>query len=155
MVALISASIPAKAHLVRIHASGDFYSQTYFDAWMQVARMHPSIVFYAYTKALVFWQKRMHAIPGNMRLVASYGGTHDHFIATYALKSALVVNYETEAHALGLTIDHDDTHAWQPGGSFALLIHGTQPAGTIQAKAWSVQRAAKRAAKLAAQVAHA
>ena len=34
-----------------------------------------------------------------------------------------------------LEIDDDDSHAMEHGPSFALLIHGTQPAGTKAARA--------------------
>ena len=35
---------------VRIHESGDFFSQTYVDAWMDLIERHPEIEFYTYTK---------------------------------------------------------------------------------------------------------
>ena len=37
---------------VRIHASGEFYSQPYLDKWVQIATAFPSITFYAFTKML-------------------------------------------------------------------------------------------------------
>ena len=36
----------------RIHASGEFYSQTYINHWQKIASSFPSITFYAYTKRL-------------------------------------------------------------------------------------------------------
>lgn len=36
----------------RIHASGEFYSQSYIDSWQVIVESFPSIVFYAYTKRL-------------------------------------------------------------------------------------------------------
>ena len=150
MVALIARSLPQDAQLVRIHAAGDYFNQRYFDAWLEIARALPGVTFYSYTKALPFWINRLHCIPSNFHLTASKGGTHDHLIALHNLRYAEVFNYAREARAAGLPIDHDDTHAWKTPGSFALLIHGTQRAGSVQAKAWSVQRAAKRKAKLRA-----
>ena len=35
---------------VRIHESGDFYNQAYFDKWKEVAEKRPDLTFYAYTK---------------------------------------------------------------------------------------------------------
>ena len=148
MASLIMASLP-EASLYRIHASGDFYSQAYFDAWMDVARAFPDRVFYAYTKAVKFWVNRLGSIPENMRLVASYGGTHDKLIVEHKLKSAVVVDWPAQAEAMGLEIDHDDSHAWQGQSSFALLVHGTQKAGSEAAKAWSAQRAERKAEKAA------
>lgn len=40
-----------------------------------------------------------------------------------------VVYSQAEANALGLEIDHDDSHCFADG-PFALLIHGMQPAGS-------------------------
>lgn len=41
---------PFKA--VRLHASGEFYSQDYIDKWVSIATQLPSIQFYAFTKRL-------------------------------------------------------------------------------------------------------
>ncbi len=46
-----------------------------------------------------------------------------------------VVLSEQEAADLGLELDHDDSHAMNPGPSFALIIHGMQPAGSAASKA--------------------
>ena len=138
IISLIEKSLPSNPFApIRIHVSGDFFSQLYFDAWLEVAKNNPSKIFYAYTKALPFWVKRLNSIPSNFRLTASKGGTHDRLIEKHKLRSAIVVFSVEEAIKLGLEIDHDDSHAYGSGGNFALLLHGTQPAGTIAAKAWS------------------
>ena len=36
----------------RVHASGDFYSQTYIDSWVSIAQAFPTVTFYTYTKRL-------------------------------------------------------------------------------------------------------
>lgn len=41
---------PFKA--IRLHASGEFYSQDYIDKWVSIATQLPSIQFYAFTKRL-------------------------------------------------------------------------------------------------------
>lgn len=121
----------------RIHVSGDFFNLNYFDAWIEVARRNPGRVFYAYTKALPFWVKRKATLPENLRLTASFGGTHDHLISKHNLKFAKVVESLEEAVKLDLAIDHDDSHAYGDNKkSFALLVHGQQPAGSKWAKAW-------------------
>jgi len=137
MASLISKSLPIKGvTLCRIHVSGDFFSQAYFDAWIHVAMSHPNIIFYAYTKQLPLWIKRQGYLPDNFRLTASYGGIHDDLIVKHKLRSAKVVF--TEAEAGSLPIDHDDTHAWKTKEDFALLLHGTQPAKTPAALAWQL-----------------
>jgi hypothetical protein len=38
------------ASIVRIHASGDFFSREYFEKWINIARAKPWVTFYAYTR---------------------------------------------------------------------------------------------------------
>jgi len=42
---------------VRVHVSGDFFSQEYLEKWYEIARKNPKQVFYCYTKSisLNFW----------------------------------------------------------------------------------------------------
>jgi hypothetical protein len=81
MTSLIDLSLPTKARLVRVHVGGDFFSQTYFDAWLAIARRRPQVQFYAYTKNLPLWINRIAEIPSNFVLTASYGGKRDNLIA--------------------------------------------------------------------------
>ena len=141
MADLIEASIPTKARLVRVHESGDFFSQAYLDAWLEVARRKPDVVFYAYTKAIPFWLNRLTKILSNFKLTASLGGTHDDLAEKHGLKTAYVAFSEAEANIRGLEIDHDDSLAYGTNEkSFALLIHGTQPAGSEASKARALLR---------------
>lgn len=144
MAHLIDASLPKETPIIRIHVSGDFFSETYFQAWLMVAANNPDITFYAYTKSLHFWvanMKTVKAVP-NFRLVASEGGRWDHLIKEHGLRSAKVVLDPREAEVLGLAIDHDDSHAYGSEESFALLLHGTQAKGTPAAKALASLRSA-------------
>lgn len=130
----IHASLPDFPY-VRPHTSGDFFSEAYFVAWLNVAANNPDRLFYAYTKALPFLVKYQDSIPNNFKFTASFGGTHDHLIDEHGLRYAKVVFSEDEAAELGLPIDHDDSHA-RGDGNFALLLHGHQPKGTPAAQAW-------------------
>jgi len=136
---LIVKSLP-KQEIVRIHVAGDFYCQRYFDAWLNVAKALPHKTFYAYTKSLPFVVNRLGAIPSNFKVIASRGGKHDNLIVQHNLVYAEVVYSEREASELGLEIDHDDSHAISGVKSFALLLHGTQPANTIVAEALKALR---------------
>lgn len=138
LVDLILNSIPKKATIIRVHVAGDFYSQSYFNAWMQVARNRPDIIFYAYTKSIGFWINQLDNIPNNFKLNASYGGKQDTLIEQYNLKYAKVV-FSVE-QAGNLKIDHDDTSAYMRDESFCLLIHNTQPKGSEASKALSKLR---------------
>lgn len=131
-VNLIEQSLP-KVSVIRLHVAGDFFSQNYFDAWLEVAKNHPQILFYGYTKSLPFLLNRTNQMPLNFRLVASKGGKFDHLIKK-GLNSAEVVFSEDEAKRKNLPIDHDDSHCQRNKKSFALLIHGHGDPGSLQAK---------------------
>ena len=80
MVELIDRSLPrlksgqVKAKVVRIHASGDYFSYAYFLAWARIADRYPQIDFFGYTKILNYV---LHTKPANFTLVYSYGGKDD------------------------------------------------------------------------------
>jgi hypothetical protein len=134
----ISKALPDNASIVRVHSSGDFFNETYFNAWVRVAMANPHILFYAYTKAISFWLKNIKGIPDNFILTASYGGTQDYLIKPYNLRSARVVFSESEANILGLPIDHTDEYAALPeyrNTNFAVLLHGIQPANSRASQA--------------------
>jgi hypothetical protein len=113
---------------------GDFKTLAYFDVWLAVAKARPEITFYAYTKSIPFWVKRIGQIPANFIITASIGGKYDALACEYGLRTAQVVDSIEEADQLGLPVDHDDSLAAVPGGNFALLVHGPQPANSIRAK---------------------
>jgi hypothetical protein len=138
MASSILSSIPEDAGVVRIHIAGDFFSEEYFRAWLMVSSMRPDVLFYAYTKSLKYWVRNRTWIPENLVLTASRGGADDAMIRRHKLRSAKVVFSKQEAEKYGLEIDDDDSTASDPtkrDQSFALLIHGTQPAGTKASKA--------------------
>lgn len=129
------ATMPKNAGVIRIHVGGDFNTSVYLQAWLDVAKRRPDVLVYAYTKSLPFvvkYQKQIDSLP-NFVLTASYGGKRDELIAKHSMRYARVVKSEAEAEALGLPIDHDDSHAADPTlkmQSFALLVHGPQKAGS-------------------------
>lgn len=137
MANLIQKSIPYGLTMVRVHVSGDFFSERYFLAWLNVALNNPMVTFYGYTKALPHLVKYRKWIPGNFRFTASKGGTCDNLIGKHRLRHAEVVFSPEEARRKGLEIDHDDSHAFGGDKSFALLLHGTQPEGSEAGKAWA------------------
>jgi hypothetical protein len=128
MKSLILRSLLPDANYVRIHVAGDFFSQRYFDAWILVAISRPQTIFYAYTKSIRYWLARRGLIPFNLRLTASLGGKDDAMAFKTKLPTARVVFAEEEAANLGLPIDHANR-------SYALLLHGMQPKGTLAGEA--------------------
>ena len=148
----IQAALPDDALIVRIHVSGDFFSQAYWLAWLQIARDNPNRTFYAYTKNLKLWANADH-IPRNLILTASRGGRWDSLIGIHNLREARVILSENDENRVTrfrfanspeyrstLPIDSDDSHAKLPARkreSFCLLIHGTQPPDSAASRALS------------------
>ena len=130
---LICESLPKKFDIMRVHVGGDYFNVKYLQAWIEVAKRNPDKVFYSYSKSLHLFKQ--FALPENLVLTASRGGKHDDLIDLHGWKEALVVYSEEEAAERGLEIDHDDTHAAFGEDNFALLIHGTQPAGSMASQA--------------------
>lgn len=62
----------AKEKVVRIHASGDFISQEYVEAWAEIARDFPEINFYAYTKSLDRWDYSSLTALQNVNIIDSF-----------------------------------------------------------------------------------
>jgi hypothetical protein len=109
---------------VRIHDSGDFYSPTYFQKWLEIAKNNPSARFYAYTKSHSFI--RGIELPENFDLIYSLGSKNDELInteterhskifysseemETYGYSDAsyldiLATKWHTENHRIGLII---------------------------------------------------
>ncbi len=128
MVQLILSSIPETAKIIRIHASGDFFSKKYFQAWVRVAELRPDIKFFGYTKILPYVNANK---SDNFRLVYSFGGKMDSKVTCEPI--AYVVKNIAEAIERGLKpacIDNpsDDFDFIMQGRTFALCLHGTQPA---------------------------
>ena len=80
---------------VRIHDSGDFFSDEYLEAWIYIARVIPDITFYAYTKEVSRFKRIVERTyhsstaepagdqpyaPKNFRWLYSLGGLEDHLI---------------------------------------------------------------------------
>lgn len=130
MAELILSELPLDVKIVRIHASGDFFSKKYFQAWVKVAETRTDIRFFGYTKILPYVKADK---PDNFSLQYSYGGKMDSKVTcepvTYVVKNI------AEAIMRGLQvacIDNpaDDFDFIMAKKSFAIVIHGTQPAKT-------------------------
>jgi hypothetical protein len=124
----------ANTDILRIHEAGDFFSQDYLDAWIEVAKRMPQTLFYAYTVSLPYYMARKNSLPKNFKIIASLDKHNEKFIMDNGLRYSRVVGSEEEARELGLPIDVDDSIAWGSDDSFALVIHGSQPKGSEAAE---------------------
>lgn len=133
---LLANTLPPDIGVLRFHVAGDFFKLSYLRGALALAERRPDILFYSYSKSLRFFEGIDMADPANgvvtdnFRITASKGGHYDHLIGKLGLREARVVLSEEEAEMASLPIDHNDSHASSIGGSFAVLIHGTQPAGS-------------------------
>tara|TARA_R110001592_G_scaffold168717_2_gene405004 strand:- start:562 stop:1311 length:750 start_codon:yes stop_codon:yes gene_type:complete len=128
---------------LRVHIGGDYYSQSYFNAWMKAASYFPNVVFYSYTKSIKFLLGYIEAnggLPKNFVFTCSRGGKYDNLIPQTMVKSAKVFFSTDEAKALGLEVDHTDDLAISGADDFALVIHGSQPAGSDASKALAANK---------------
>mgnify|MGYP000539451182 CR=1 FL=1 len=78
---------------LRIHASGDFFSLEYLQAWYRVARAREDMIFLAYTKSLPFIMEGGEP-PSNFIILASLGGKYDN----------LAPELEAKGYIRGLTV---------------------------------------------------
>jgi len=138
----IDAQRTRKSAKVRIHESGDFFSEAYLNAWIKCAELLPNLKFYCYSKSLHLFMGK--ELPSNFYLTASYGGKYDYLIDEgYFPRYSKVVMNDEDAANLGLEVDHDDSHCFGEK-PFALLVHGTQPKGSLWGAAIRIRRAANK-----------
>jgi len=129
MTDIILKSMSNRIKIVRIHSFGEFFSDNYFQAWVNVADAKRDISFFTYTKALDYMRI---AHPENLSMTYSFGGLLDAQVKNES--SAQVFDTLADAKKAGLPIaciNHpaDDYNFVKAGKKFALILHGTQPAG--------------------------
>ena len=71
-------SVSKTVAVIRLHDSGDFFKKWYVEAWVEVIKRHPNILFYAYTKSFPMFKGI--DLPSNFRVTYSFGGKWDNKI---------------------------------------------------------------------------
>lgn len=104
---------------VRIHDSGDFYSEAYLQKWLEIARQNPDVIFYAYTKSVRYFKKDFNTwkikLPKNFVITFSYGGKDDHLINPFKDKHALVFRNKEQITKYGYSdTSKIDDNAYKP-----------------------------------------
>lgn len=67
--------------LIRIHDAGDFFSLDYALDWVDIMVSSPQCFFYAYTKQVSMFKNDLRGkLPGNFRVIFSFGGREDNLI---------------------------------------------------------------------------
>ena len=109
--------------LIRIHDSGDFFSQTYLDAWIFLARKHPEKKFYAYTKSL---HLNFTGLPSNFKVTQSEGGKLDSQIDKSKSHSRIFTSDADRRKAGYGDGSNTDTLAIRGAIKIGLVYHGTR-----------------------------
>jgi len=73
---------------IRIHSSGDFYSQAYFNKWARIARANPDVSFLAFTRNYSMDTSNK---PNNLMLIYSVDESTEYFNPTIK-RSAYVID---------------------------------------------------------------
>ena len=111
---------------VRIHDSGDFYSPAYFAKWLEIARLNPSVRFYAYTKSHSFIRGNFN-LPENFDLIYSLGSKNDELINQETERHSKIFYSMDEMNAAGYTdasyLDLNATKWFTGSNKIGLLIH--------------------------------
>jgi hypothetical protein len=108
---------------VRVHDSGDFFSQEYLDAWFDIARMYPKKKFYAYTKSLHLDRSRR---PENFQIVQSVGGLLDDHIDKTQSHSQIFTTHALRKAAGYVDGNKDDSPAIKGKTKIGLVYHGNK-----------------------------
>lgn len=111
-------------NVVRIHDSGDFYSQEYFDKWCDVARRVPGKVFYAYTKSLHLDLESNR--PSNLRIIQSLGGKYDDRLDRTRPHSRIFSSDEARIAAGYVDGNVNDVPAIEGDTCIGLVYHGNR-----------------------------
>lgn len=97
------ARLPSRT-AVRIHDSGDFFSDDYLASWLRIIAATPHVLFYAYTKEVSRFRRLVEGqAPANFRWVFSLGGREDHLLDLDVDRHADVFPDEEAIAAAGYT----------------------------------------------------
>lgn len=111
---------------IRVHDSGDFYSPAYFAKWLEIARLNPSVRFYAYTKSHSFIRGNFN-LPENFDLIFSLGSKNDELINQETERHSKIFYSMEEMNAAGYTdasyLDLYATKWFTNNNKIGLLIH--------------------------------
>jgi len=119
-------------NVVRLHDSGDFYSQEYLNAWKAIATCFPNTIFYAYTKSLHLDIESDK--PANLRIVQSLGGKYDDRLIR-SLPHSRIFSTDADRIAAGYVDGNvSDIPAIEGEINIGLVYHGNRKLTDAQSK---------------------
>lgn len=140
--------LPRNVHIVRLHSSGDVYSQAYLDKLVEVAqavaKTAPDITFYLYSKSSHLDWSKWNAQPNTVAPVFSDGGR---LAVDEELPHSKIFASVPELLASGYADAHEsDLPAAQGKERVGLVIHGSVAIGTFRRQRAAYARAALKRA---------
>lgn len=125
-LALKSKAIGNKC-IIRIHDSGDFYSQVYLNDWILIMEQLPDVSFYAYTKMIQMFEQSKPVLPKNFTVIYSLGGSEDHLVSIIKHRHSKVFQNESDLIASGyVNASQDDMVAIGQNPKIGLVYHGVK-----------------------------
>lgn len=109
--------------VVRVHDSGDFFSQGYLDVWCRAAAAFPEKRFYAYTKSLHLDFK---GVPPNFQIIQSCGGLMDAKIDKSKSHSRIFRSHSARRAAGYVDGNVNDGPAIRGEKRIGLVYHGSR-----------------------------
>lgn len=128
-ITLLKVKNTNKILYVRIHDSGDFYSQEYLMKWVTIMLKHPDVQFYAYSKQISMLKKfkAIGLIPDNFTTIYSFGGKEDHLIDTNKDRHAKVFETARKIERGYINATNNDLYAISPASNkVGLAYHGVK-----------------------------
>ena len=124
-----------RAKIVRIHASGDFYSKGYLASWLKIIAQCPETKFYAYTKMIPLFKGLGFSLPENFTVIFSEGGKWDAMISAHDRHARVFQNRKDMIAAGYQDTTTNDINAIGNNPKIGLVYHGSK------SKAWNTERA--------------
>lgn len=111
-----------KVDILRIHDSGDFYSNEYVNKWITIAKENKNIIFYAYTKSIPLFEKIN--LPQNFIVIYSYGSKVDNLIKPNKHRHAKIFDNEKQLINEGyINASKNDLNAIKENKKVGLIFH--------------------------------
>lgn len=96
---MVEELVKKKADYLRIHDSGDYYSNEYIYKWFAIANALPHVRFYSYTKSIPLFLDK--TIPENMDIIFSEGSKKDELIDVNIHRHSRIFSEKSELENAG------------------------------------------------------
>lgn len=91
--------VKKKPDYVRVHDSGDYYSEAYLNKWIDIALLFPEVRFYSYTNSVLLLKKA--TLPDNFDVIFSDSGKQKHHINAIHDRHTRIFKSESELEEAG------------------------------------------------------